>query len=178
MEQTVTNSQVSTQSKRPKIITILIIVLVWLFVRTLFDLLRYQTVSDYNILNNFGFGVLYIVFALAVLIVTGSAAVFVFKQYPRAFPIAVAGIVLYLFFTVVMFVISFTHVDLAKDAYIISREARGLAVRQEALDFTFSPVGMAVNFGIYFLVFIVLLIGLFKNKKYFNPNNTITSTEN
>ncbi|MFA4873691.1 MAG: hypothetical protein WC659_07245 [Patescibacteria group bacterium] len=168
MEQTITNPDVSTQSKRLKFITILMIVLVWLFARTLFDILRYQTVSDYSILNHFGFGALYIVFALAVLVVTGSAVVFVFKKYPRAFPIAVTSIVLYLFFTAIMFVISFTHADLAKDAYVISREARGLAVRREALDFTFSPVGMAVNFGIYFAIFIGLLVGLFKNKQHFN----------
>ena len=149
------------------------IVLVWLFARTLFDILRYQTVSDYNVLNHFGFGVLYIVFALAVLVVTGSAAVFVFKKYTRAFQIAVASFILYLFFTVIMFVISFTHVDLAKDAYVISRGARGLVVRQEALDFTFSPVGMAVNFGIYLAVFVVLLIGLIKNRRYFDRDQSV-----
>ncbi len=75
-----------------------------------------------------------------------------------------------------MFVISFTHIDLAKDVYVISREARGLAVRQEALDFTFSPVGMAVNFGIYLAVFVVLLIGLFKNRKHFDHNQSVNAS--
>lgn len=164
------------KQKRPRFITILIIVFILLLIRQLSDLLRCSTVTDYVVLSHFGIGSLYIVYSILFLLVAGIALVLIFRKHPRAFHFSMASLVLYFFASISISVVSLFQLDIATMAYISSREARGLTVSQEPLDLILSPAGIIIGIAVIIIIAILLIKGLIKNKRYLENADNINGS--
>ena len=65
--------------------------------------------------------------------------------------------------------LALSDIDAVRNAYEIGREARGLAVRPEALAVIFSPRGMLISGALTLAVYLVLAILVVRNRGYFHP---------
>lgn len=153
--------------KRPKTIILLLVVFIWLLVRNIEYLLRYQSVLDYNLLNQAGIGYLFLVFVVLLLIFNALGVYFLWKPKPIGLWLIISGLVISAIESMVGFFIMIGNIDYARSAYIISREVRGLYIDEAVINFIISPInvylGLAASLGLTIL-WIILLIW---NKKYF-----------
>jgi len=62
---------------------------------------------------------------------------------------------------------AFQNLTGARDAYAHGRELRGLTVREDALDFIFSPEVITATVAAMLLLYAVLAFVVYRNRTYF-----------
>ena len=76
---------------------------------------------------------------------------------------------------IIGFSIAMNNIYAARNAYVISRQARGLPIREEALDLAFSPNSMCIALGVAIGLALLWAILLFWKKSYFSDVESNTS---
>ena len=153
--------------KRPKIIILLIIVFLWSFGKDLLLTVGYPTTLDYLLFSHIGMEYLFFVFLISLVLLDGLTVWYLGKPKPIGFWIAISSLIVSSLENIISFSIAMKNIDVARDAYIISRQARGLFIREEGLDYAFSPNVMYISFGMIIGLSLFWAVLLFWKKSYF-----------
>ncbi len=162
--------QVAYQKHKPKVILFLSFYFAWVLIKDIASLLFYKTSTDYLLLKQIGFSSPALFAGIMMILIIAELMALWFLVQPRlmGFWVAIVAVVFSALESAAMVLISLLDLDAAKQAYIISRQARGLSIRENAMNTIFSPSVMYVTL-IFVLGFAAVLIALLIWKKgYFN----------
>lgn len=158
------------QKHKSKVILFLSFYFAWVLIKDIASLLFYKTSTDYLLLKQIGFTSPTLFAGIMIILIIAELMALWFLVQPRlmGFWIAIVAVVLSAIESVAMVLISLTDLDAARQAYILSRQARGLSIRENAMNMIFSPNVMYVTLA-FVLGFAAVLIALLVWKKeYFN----------
>lgn len=130
--------------KRSKMLWVVTLFFVWAALKTAGSVYGAQYVSDYALLSTIGFGYLFYVINVPLMLGEAAAAYLLLKRRAGSFVVAGTVIAVEVINGIFMGAIAMRHLDEAKVVYIKSREARGLTVRQENIDSIVSVQGIAL----------------------------------
>lgn len=150
--------------KRGFIIWFLILFFAWAIMKEFGTVMNYEISTDYNVFN--AWNVSWAFFAASSLSLVLGLLTFIFLIFPRPYGYWF-GISYMIFGGVVgifSFILSITDIELVKNFYRSSREARGLTVNEEALNGIFSFPGMALS-CVLFIVYVGFIIYLFRRRR-------------
>ena len=154
--------------KKTKTIYFLIIWFMWAVGKDGEILYRFETTTDYFAFSNAGISVLFFVFAGLVLILNFASLVFLIRPKALGVYVALSALLAALTQNIVTIAISLSDIEGLRQAYIISRESRGLPIREEFLYFIFSAMGIGVTFGAMLLFYLLIAFLIYRNKNYFS----------
>ena len=97
------------------------------------------TTTDYHLFSNIGMEYLFIVFLISLVLLDGLTVWILGKPTPIGFRIAITSLIVSSLENMIRFSIAMKNIDVARDAYIISRQARGLLISEEGLDLMTIP---------------------------------------
>ena len=166
--------------KKNKTVYFLIIWFILAAARDIEVLFSFDTVTDYLAFSNVGLAPLFFLCAIVVLLLNLASIVFFFRPREVGLHVMLAAILAAVIQDLFTMAISLSDLGKLKQAYIVSRQSRGLQVREDALEFIFSELGMytACLSTVLFYVFMAYLIR--RNKSYFQPlkNEAGSTVEN
>lgn len=147
----------------------LIVGFLWAAGSDLQSLARVATTSDYYIYSSNGLAWLFFVLAGLVFLLDTASVWYLYRPAPVAPNVLLVALIAGAATTALTLALALGDIDGVRNAYEIGREARGLAVRPEALAMIFSPRGMLVSGGLSLLIYLVLAALVSRNKRYFDP---------
>lgn len=128
---------------------------------------RFSTTSDFAILSAHGWGGLFFVLTGTQLLLW---ATFVY-HLARPAPLGVAGGLAAIGFTALhgaaMCALVVADLPAARTAYTVSRETRGLPVREDTLDAVFSTTGIWGSYGVSLLLLVLMASVLWRRRRWF-----------
>ncbi len=148
----------------------IIILIVWFIWSTGIDLYTLITASastDFYILSSNGLTPLFFVFALGVLLLDAATVFYLFQPRPLGFYVALSALGLALLQSIVSVSLALSDLEGVRQAYVASREARGLSVREDGLDLMFTPAAMYLVLGVLVLISAVGAFLTIRNRNYF-----------
>lgn len=148
-------------------IVILIIWFVWSVVNDLGILLRSTGSTDYYIFSTGGLTPLFFVFAVGVLLLDVATVYYLFRPRTTGFYIALSALGLSVLQNILSMSLALPNLLGVKEAYAAGREARGLPVRQEALDAIFTPSAMLTLLAVMLVLTAVIALLIVRNRGYF-----------
>lgn len=138
--------------KRSKKFWAVTIIFIWAAVLSLEDVVLAASVADYNVLDQIGLGPLFFVLAVPVLVGEALTGFLLVKRHARAFIVGAGTLAYQCVANVILGVIMAMNIDLAKQLYMESRDARGMTERSiEEIDMIVSPMGITA--GVALIVF-------------------------
>lgn len=153
--------------KKTKSLTLLIVYFIWAAGQDLDGIVRYAVLTDYSIfLAN---GVPWLFFMLAFVVFSLNVLTVYNLIYPRPLGLVcgLAAVVANAIQLSITMVLALRDIPAVREAYVISREARGLPVRDNALNALFSHQAMLGTMVVMLLLFLVIAWGLLRNRAYF-----------
>ncbi len=149
----------------------IIILIVWFIlsaVKGLDSLGRATSSTDYHIFSSNGLTPLFFFFVVGVFLLdAGTGTVnYLFRPRPTGFYVALSAVALSLIQSIVSVNLALSDLPGVRDAYVASREARGLSSRR-ALDMMFTPQAMYLGLGVVVLLNAVVLFLIIRNRRYF-----------
>lgn len=148
----------------------IILLLVWFFWATGQDLdaiVRYWLMSDYYIFSSHGISPLFFIFAFLVFSLNTTTIYYLFKPSPLGVYAGFGALAAALVQNLVTAGLALGDLDGVREAYAASREARGLSVREGALDLIFTPNGIYTSVAVMAVFYLVIGFLLFRNRTYF-----------
>lgn len=160
--------------KKSKTIILLIIIFLWSILKDIETLVRYSTTTDYQLLGTIGLAFLVPIFAGVLLALHFVALWYLFKPKPRGLRFGFVSVGIDAVVSLIVWGISVADMESARIAYTTSRAARGLSLREEHMEFLFSPIGLAVTLSIIIGTAFIVGYLLWRNRRYFSgmPNNS------
>lgn len=156
--------------KKGKIIWALTIWFLWAVGKDLELLYRHQTTSDYFAYSNSGVTPIFFILAVVVLSLNLGALVFLIRPKLIGLKVAFSALIASALYNVVTFGLGLSDIEGMKQAYVVSRESRGLAVREEALSMMFSSTSFMVTMAISLVFYILIAFLINKRKEYYQVN--------
>lgn len=153
--------------KKGKIIWALIIWFLWAVGKDLELLYRHQTTSDYFAFSNSGVTPIFFILATVVLLLNLGTLFFLIRPKLIGLNVAFSALIAAAIYNLVAFGLGLSDIEGMKQAYIVSRESRGLTVREEALSMMFSPTSFMVAVAISLAFYILVAFLLNKRKEYY-----------
>jgi hypothetical protein len=135
------------KQKRPAATVWLLIIYVPTFLTDVYRTAVFSSSQNYHLFKQAGVEYLFFALSIPTLVLTGLTLWFLWKPKSAGFWIAIAGLVLQITTSLIFLLITLNNPDIARDAYISYREARGRPVDQEALDKVLSVPDIFVAFG-------------------------------
>ena len=160
---------------RPFTIWLLMVVFIYSAWRDFYSLFRYQHVTDYVLLAHVNLGPLFFIAIGVPWLGTLASLYFLFRPRPLGFLVILATIAVSMVAHVALILLAIEHLDVAKEAYEKSRQARGLPIRPESADVIFSPMAMHVTLGVTILLALGFAALTIWNRAYFV--DTLARTE-
>ena len=148
-------------------IIILIVWFIWSTGRDLYTLLTASTTAEFYIFSSNGLTPLFFVFALGIFLLDAATVFYLFQPRPVGFYVALSALGLSLLQSIVSMSLTLSDLSGVREAYVASREARGLSVREEALDMMFTPAAMYLIFGVIVVITAVAAFLIIRNRSYF-----------
>jgi hypothetical protein len=125
--------------RRPKTVVVLIIVFAWSFLKGIELLVRGATTADRVLYDSLGIGWLATSLLTLIALLDLAAIRYLVKPAPAGRLVCLAAIGLSAVHTSMAFAIAREYPDVARRAFVVSRESRGLPIRQEAVDAAVDP---------------------------------------
>jgi hypothetical protein len=135
------------KQKRPAAIIWLLIIYVPTFLTGLYHTAVFSSSQNYHLFKQAGVEYLFFALSIPTLVLTGLTLWFLWKPKPAGFWIAIVGLVLQITTPLIFLLITLNNPDVAQDAYILYREARGRPVDLEVLDKVVSVPDIFIAFG-------------------------------
>lgn len=158
--------------RRPIAIWFLKIYFVWGVVRDIQLIITHKTSTDYSIFQANEISQLFFIFMTAIFVLDFLASYFLIRPKMTGFWIGITAISSSLLFNGISLSLALRDLESVRKAYEFSRQARGLVVREELLNKIFTPEGMQATFAFSALFSIAAIIIVFRNKWYFNVEDT------
>lgn len=125
--------------KRPKTILLLIVVFGWSLLKGIELLVRGSSTADRILYEEVGLGWLAVSLLTIIALLDLAAVRYLIKPAPLGRLVCLASIGLSAIQTSIGFVVARLNPDVARRAFIVSRESRGLSVQAEAIDAALEP---------------------------------------
>ena|SRR3989338_2016839 len=151
-----------------KIINYVITVVVWLFVVLKFIFPQFSTgYSSYYIWSNFNLSWVNMLFGISTLILFSAATYLYSKRMKPGFLMAILTITVVFVKALIEAVISVKDIELAREAYLYSREIRGFPVSRDKVETIInSHSAILVIVGIMVVFIALYVLAYFKRKKF------------
>ena len=150
-------------------IIILIIWFIWSAVSDLNNLVGTSS-TDYYVFSSNNLTPLFFLFGVVIFLLDALTVFYLLRPRPPGFYIAFSALALSIIQSVLSVSLAVSDLPGVRDAYAAGREARGLSVRQEALDMMFTPAAMYAVLALIVLLTAVIAFLLIRNRAYFYRN--------
>jgi len=144
----------------PKSLVFVLIVFGWGAGQALDQIVRFSIKAEYYVWDSLGLPWVFFVVAFLNLLLSTSAATVIYKRMSVGFTVCFAAVAWGLLSGFVTTSLAVRDIPGVREAYAIGREARGLAVREDAMTAIFSPSGLwaAYGFSAAFLFLLAFLV--------------------
>jgi hypothetical protein len=159
----------SGEPRRPWYSRLLPYYLLWLALRTLYFLYLGSADSNYRMAAEAGYGATHWTAQLVCAFLAVGGAVGLVLRWKHGVSITLAALALYTSVTVFQLWRMEQDPEATKRAYVASREARGLPVREEALDVMFSETGRRLAWTTAAILNLGPLVVLLRRRADFEP---------
>lgn len=163
--------------KRPKTIVLLIIFFAWSFLKGMELLVRGSSTADRILYDEVGVGWLAVSLLTVIALLDLAAVRYLIKPAPIGRVVCLASIGLSAVQTSIGFAIARAHPDVARRAFVVSRESRGLPIRAEAIDAAVDPTTSLLLLCGSLAVSGVLALLVIQNRSYFLRSVSMPSNE-
>jgi len=153
--------------KRPKTVLLLIVVFAWSFLKDVEFLVRGSSTADRVLYDEVGLGWLALGLLTVIALLDLAAVRYLIRPTPIGRLVCLASIGLSAVQTSIAFAIARANPDVARQAFVISRESRGLQVRAEAIDTIVDPTTSLLLMGGSLVMSGVLALLVIQNRSYF-----------
>ncbi|HOO57609.1 MAG TPA: hypothetical protein PLN69_12360 [bacterium] len=142
--------------------------MLWFFLgHEVLSLARYSGVTDYVILENAGCGCLFFAFVIVSILLNAVALKYIKEPAGIGLITSLIYLAVALAGNLLVFFFILGDVELAKEAYVESRQSRGLPVRDDAISFMFSSSGIYMSMAILMFIRFIPALLIVWNKEYF-----------
>ncbi|WP_129136788.1 hypothetical protein [Luteimonas sp. YGD11-2] len=138
--------------------------------KALETLVRFSTTSDFAILSSHGWGGLFFVLSGTQLLLWATLLYYLARPAPAGVAIGLAAIGFTALSGAAMSALVVADLPAARIAYTVSREARGLRVREETLDAVFSVAGIWGSYGVSLLLLALMASVLWRRRRWFGAD--------
>lgn len=152
-------------------IVFLVVWFIWATGSDFQALVRFNTGTDYFIFQSAGVPWAFFVLAGLVAILDFCAVWYLLRPSRGGHFVIVAAMAMSAIYTAISWAVMSGNLDAVRDAYAISREARGLEVRPEAMEKIFSSQGLAITHTFGFVAYLAIALIGWLNKAYFRVAN-------
>ena len=153
--------------KKNKSLWFLIVWFLWAVGKDCEMLYGHQTTSDYFVYSGLNIVPLFFILAVAVLILNLSALVLLIRRRLIGLKIAFGALVMGAIYNIITMGLGLTNIEGMKQAYIVSRETRGLPVKEESLSVMFTPSAFVVSLLVSFAFYGLIAYFIHKNRQHF-----------
>jgi hypothetical protein len=153
--------------KRPKTVLLLIVIFGWSFVKGIDLLIRGSSTADRILYDGIGLGWLAVSLLGVIALLDLAAVRYLIKPAPIGRFVCLASIGLSAVQTSIGFVIARAYPDVARRAFIVSRESRGLPVQPDAIEAVLDPTTSLLLLGGSLVASGVLATLVIWNRGYF-----------
>ncbi|HML79095.1 MAG TPA: hypothetical protein PKD36_12175 [Geobacter sulfurreducens] len=143
----------------------------WGVVRGIQLIITHKTSTDYSIFQANGISQLFFILMTAIFVLDFLTSYFLIRPKMTGFWIGISAIGSSLLFNGISLSLALKDLESVRKAYEISRQARGLVVREELLNKIFTPEGMQATFAFSALFSIAAILIVLRNKWYFNVDS-------
>jgi hypothetical protein len=127
------------RGKRPKTVFLLIVVFAWSVFKDVELLARGSNGTEHILYDAVGVGWLALALLAIITLLDMAAVVFLVRPAHSGLIVCLFSIGLTAFFSSLAFAIARVHPDVARHAYVVSRESRGLSASSEVVDAAVNP---------------------------------------
>ena len=157
---------------RPTTILLLIVVFGWSLLKGIELLVRGSNTADQILYDEIGIGWLAVSLIAIIAVLDAVALRYLIKPAPLGRLVCLASIGLSALQTSIGLVVARAYPDIARRAFVVSRESRGLPVRQEVIDTALDPTMSLLLLCGSLLVSGVLALLVIWNWRYFSDSST------
>jgi hypothetical protein len=153
--------------KRPKSIYLLVFLLTYSIISALSGIILFPANPDFLLFRSAGVSFFFIILSVPAFLLTPVLAWYCIRPRPFGYWIGIVLLAIEIARLMISFTITIYQPELAKNAYLTYRQARGLITRPEAAEAAFSSTGILLTYG--FTAIIITVVGylIIKNKNYF-----------
>ena len=164
--------------RRKKTVTIIILIVwfIWSAGKDVDNLIRATGTTDYYIFSSNGLTPVFFFFAVAVTLLDAATVSYLFRPRPAGFYVALSALALSVIQSIISVSLALSDLSGVRQAYAAGREARGLSVREEALDTIFTPEAMYLVLALLVLINAVAAFLIVLNRDYFFSSNINSTT--
>lgn len=148
-------------------IIILVIWFTWSAGSDLYNLLRTTASTDYYIFSSNNLTALFFLFGVVIFLLDALTVYFLFRPAPAGFYVGLSALAVSLIQNIMSVLLAVSDLPGVRAAYAAGREARGLSVREEALDMMFTPGAMYFVLALLVLLKAVIAFLIIRNRRYF-----------
>ncbi|MFE8072365.1 hypothetical protein QQM79_15010 [Marinobacteraceae bacterium S3BR75-40.1] len=152
---------------KTKGVVFLIVWFIWASGKDLETLVRFSVSTDFYIFSSVGLGYLFFIIAITVFLANTASVYCLFRPQPFGLPVIFNALIAGAIQNILTFSFAVSNLVGVREAYATGREARGLPVREGAMDMLFTPnaliISLAIMIGFYLLVAYVT----YRNGSYF-----------
>ncbi len=153
--------------KMPPAIIVLFILFLLGFGKDVELIVRFPTSADYIVFNAAGMAYLFFILIIAIASLDGLTLWFLMRPRAMGLRIAIASVAFSMIENVIACALVMRDMDAARNAYVLSRQARGMLVRQDALDFMFSSTAVSLTLAAALAFELILVALLVWKREYF-----------
>ncbi len=152
----------------PILISVLLIFFAWSLYKAVNHLFSYQTDYSYILFNKLGLPPLFLAFYILYICCDTLAILFILRPQPKAYYFLISYLIAPWLANIALdFLFGFSNIEIAKEAYVLSKQLQGKPVTETALTMFFTTKGLII-----FNVLVGFLTGLgvwivIRNRTYF-----------
>lgn len=163
--------------KRPKAILVLVVVFSWSLWKCVDLLVRGSNSADRVLYDEAGIGWLAVTLLAGIALLDAAALKYLIRPTPVGRFVCLASIALSAVQTSIAFAIARVSPDIARRAFVVSRESRGLPASPEVVDLAMSPTISLLLWAGSLLISAILAFLVIRCWNYFAPPSAMTSQQ-
>ncbi|PCJ14836.1 MAG: hypothetical protein COB04_14320 [Gammaproteobacteria bacterium] len=157
--------------KKSKSMWFLIVWFFWAFGKDCTLLYSYQTTSDFFVFNDLGLAPLFFILTGIVLLLNLASLIYMLKPKVVGLKVALGALAAGVVNTLITMGLGLLNIEGMKQAYVISRESRGLHVSEDSLALIFTPSTLVLTVVASCAVYGLLAYFLTRNRAYFEDGS-------
>ena len=156
------------KNSRPLTVWFLFVFFLWAVGKDFQLMVTHQQGVDYFIFEHYSQLTLFYVFMSATFLLDFTASYFLIRPRPAGFWVCLAAIAVGVIYNYLALSYALSDLQGVRDAYVMSRELRGLPAREANLDKIFTTEGMRAVFGLASFFAAIGAALVIYNRKYFS----------
>lgn len=160
---------------RPWLLWFLMVFFIWSVGKDFQLIFTLQRSVDFHIFNVHGLSTVFYASLSAVFLLDFAASYSVFRRSPAGFWVCLSALVVGLVYNLVAMQLALGDIGGVRDAYVASRELRGLPANPEAVRRIFTPEGLQASMALGVFFGLVGIGAVVMARKHFFPQQPVES---